>query len=281
MMTIRQFLPYTVAFAMAFLPGLVRADVVLDSGAGLSACMFNSNASSCGPSGDTISTTGSSIAFGGQGVATTSVTTVDSSWQGIPVVNPGDSSDQSAVWIGAVDSGYCSTACGKFVPSNTTSANSLPGATNPTNGGAPVYQITSQSFTAGTGSTLDLNVWADDSVDVFLVNQTTSTSSEISPPGTSAQPGGACSGQQVSCTPPTEGSYSGIALLNGDTYSLQFDVWQTGSGTDNSSNPTGLLYTGDALGASVAAPEPGAVTLLLTMLMAVAGLAGVLKKKLA
>jgi len=275
-MTIRQFLPYTAAFAMAFLPGLVRADVVLDSGAGLSACMFNSNASSCGPSGDTISTTGSSIAFGGQGVATTSVTTVDSSWQGIPVVNPGDSSDQSAVWIGAVDSGYCSTACGKFVPSNTTSANSLPGATNPTNGGAPVYQITSQSFTAGTGSTLDLNVWADDSVDVYLVNNTAGGSSvEISPAATATQ-NPPCSGQTVSCTPPTEGKFVD-SLTAGDTYSLQFNVWQTGPGGNNYTNPTGLLYTG----AVVNTPEPGAATLLVIMLMAVAGFAGILKKKLA
>jgi len=57
---------------------------------------------------------------------------------------------------------------------------------------------------------------------------------------------------------------------------LTFDVYQTGSGTDTTSNPTGLLFTGN-----VSAPEPGAVTLLVTMLMAVAGFAGILKKKLA
>jgi len=255
-MTIRQFLPYTTAFAMAFLPGLVRADVLLDSGAGLATCMFNSDASSCG-------SPGSSIAFGGQGVTTTSVTFPDPSWQGIPVVNPGDSSDQSAVWIGAVDSGYdpTNTGLGTFVASNLS---------------APVYQITSQTFIAAAGQQLDLDVWADDSVDVYLVNNTAGGSSvEISPAATATQ-NPPCSGQTVSCTPPTEGKFVD-SLTAGDTYSLQFNVWQTGPGGNNYTNPTGLLYTG----AVVNTPEPGAATLLVIMLMAVAGFAGILKKKLA
>jgi hypothetical protein len=277
MMTIRQFLPYTTALAMAFLPGLVRADVTLDSGAGLAACMFNLDASSCTNSFNGVTTTGSSIAFG---ITAGSQTMPDTAWAGSNPTNPGDPSDKSAVWIGAVDSGESNTGHGTFVPSNTTSGNSLPGATNPTGGGAPVYQITSQSFIAGASSTLSLDVWADDSVDVFLVNATTpGLTTEISLPGTSAQ-GTNCSPQKVGCLTTTEGIFPGISLLAGDTYSLQFDVWQTGTGGDNSSNPTGLLYTGFASGA-VAAPEPGAATLLVTMLMVVAGFAGILKKKLA
>jgi hypothetical protein len=169
-----------------------------------------------------------------------------------------------------VDSGETNTGPGTFVPSNTTSANSISGASS---GGAPVYQITSQQFIAGPGSTLNLDVWADDSVDVFLVNTTNNSQSEISPPGTSAQ-GSACSPKVVGCVTATEGQFTSSSFVAGDTYELQFDVWQTGSGTTNSSNPTGLLYTG-----TVTAPEPGAVTLLTIMLMAVAGFAGILRKK--
>jgi len=235
-MILKRFLPYSAAIAIAFLPGVVRADILLDSGAGLAACMFNSDASSC-----------TSVAGG------TVAVTEDSAWQQVPVVNPSDPSDTSAVWIGAVHSGFGDS---QFVPSNLL---------------APVYQITSQTF---AGSTLNLDVWADDSVDVLLTNVTAGGTVEISPASTSTQ-NPPCSGQIVSCTPPTEGQFT-AGLIAGDTYKLQFNVWQTGPGSDTSSNPTGLLYTGN-----VSTPEPGSVSILLAMLVGVAGFAGILKKKLA
>jgi hypothetical protein len=235
-MMLKRFLPYSAAIAVAFLPGLLRADIVVDSQGGLVASLCGPAPSlSCAP------------------VAGTVAITEDSAWQQIPVTNPGTPSDTSAIWIGAVASGYGDSV---FVPQDLV---------------GPAYEITSQTF---TGSTLLLDVWADDSVDVFLNNLTTPGSVEISPASTINQ-ASACSGQEVSCTPPTEGVFTN-SLIAGDTYDLQFNVWQTGSGTDHFSNPTGLLYSGTAI-----APEPGAVTLLVTMLMAVAGFAGILKKKLA
>jgi len=256
-MILKRFLPYSAAIAMAFLPGVIRAANDIDSEAGQTTC-FLSSAFNCN------TTTGTSSADVGSGAKATSNgstvaivgSDVDSSWQQVPVVNPGDSSDSSANWIGAMDSGVNGTLVVQ-------------------NDSAPAYQITSGSFTAGAGQQLDLDVWADDSVDVWLVNTTTSTPTmvEISPLSTITQ-ASACSGQPVSCTPPTEGAFAD-ALVSGDTYHLTFEVWQTGSGTTPASNPTGLLYTG----AVVASPEPGAVTLLLTMMMAVAGVAGILKKK--
>jgi len=245
-MILKRFLPYSAAIAIAFLPGVVRADVVLDSVGGLAA-------STCTASLTCTTVAGGTVAFG---ITAGSVTTADTAWQHVPVTNPGDPSDSSAEWIGAVDSGYSASNGGQFVPQD------LAG---------PAYQITSQAF---TGYALNLDVWADDSVDVFLVDTTVHTSSEISPLSTTTQ-SSACSGQEVSCTPPTEGAFTD-GLIAGDTYELQFNVWQTGSGLNTSSNPTGLLYTGTAI-----TPEPGGVTLLVTMLMAVAGFAGILKKKLA
>jgi hypothetical protein len=66
------------------------------------------------------------------------------------------------------------------------------------------------------------------------------------------------------------------SLIAVDTYDLQFNVWQTGTGTNTTDNPTGLLFTGN-----VSVPEPGSVSILLAMLVGVAGFAGILKKKLA
>jgi hypothetical protein len=266
-MMIQRLLPLSAALAAAFLPGLMRADVVLDSEAGLAACMFNINASSCGlvgqQYGDPANSTGVET-----GVTTTGnsvVITEHPAWRQLPVVNPGDSADSSAQWIGAVDSGYGDST---FVQYNLN---------------APVYQITSQEF---AGSALDFDVWADDSVGVYLIDLTTSNRLQIFA-ATNTQGSPNCSGQVVSCTPPTEGAFTG-ALSSGDTYELQFNVWQTGTGQDTSSNPTGLLYTGDVTGTesmlitrTETVPEPGAVTLLATMLMAVASLAAILKKKLA
>jgi hypothetical protein len=58
------------------------------------------------------------------------------------------------------------------------------------------------------------------------------------------------------------------------TVSGNYQIWYVGT----NGNPEVLISN---VPANAATPEPGAVTLLLTMLMAVAGFAGVLKKKLA
>jgi hypothetical protein len=236
-MMLKRFLPYSAAIAVAFLPGLLRADIVVDSKAGLVA-------STCTTSLICTTVLGGTVAI-----------TEDPAWQQIPVTNPGPghSSDTSAIWIGAVHSGYGDPT---FVPQDLV---------------GPAYEITSQTF---TGSKLYLDVWADDSVDVYLVNTTLGTRSEISPVSTITQ-SGACSGQIVSCTPPTEGLFTN-SLIAVDSYDLQFNVWQTGTATNTTDNPTGLLFTGN-----VSVPEPGSVSILLAMLVGVAGFAGILKKKLA
>jgi hypothetical protein len=222
---------------MAFLPGLVRADVTLDSGAGLTACMFSSYPGTCGLAGDGVTTTGKTV---------TITPDLPAYWEPNNPTNPGDSGDTTAVWIGAVESGYGDPT---FVPSQTT----------------PVYEIT-DTFTS-TAGTLLLDVWADDSVNVYL------NGSLLPPPGTPNQ-GSICSGQPASCQPMEDGVFTGNVLNGSNT--LTFDVYQTGTGTDTTSNPTGLLFTG-----TVSTPEPASVAILLAMLVGVAGFAGILKKKLA
>src|ERR1035441_1366660 len=163
-------------------PSLVRADILLDSVAGLNACLLDSTL-----------------------VCTTNYTTVaitpHSAWQPNGPVNPSDPNDTSAYWISYVKSGYGDPI---FVPSNLTQ---------------PVYRI-SDTFTSTAGQ-LMLNVWADDSVSVYLDNV------PLGPAGVTTQfpP---CSGQVIACTPPLGGVF--VAGLSPGSHTLTFDVFQTGPG---------------------------------------------------
>ena len=221
----KRFLVFNAAVLVAFLPTLVRADIILDSQAGLAACLLPA----CAPL--------SSV-----------VTGVDPAWQQIPVTNPGPSAETSAAWIGAVDSGYLGT---HFLAQNTSFA---------------AYEIVSQTFTTtATGGTLKLNVWADDSVDVWL------NALEISPASTIVQ-NPPCSGQIVSCTPATEGIFV-QPLAPSTTYQLKFYVWQTGPGLNTTDNPTGLLYTGTEIpGTTTNVPDGGTTALLLSFALMGVGL---------
>jgi hypothetical protein len=225
-MILKRFLPYSAAIAIAFLPGVVRADTDIDSKAGLTACLLDSTGA-CATS------------------ETTVATGVDPLWEPNYPTNPSDPTDKSAYWIGAVDSGYNGA---DYVASQT----------------YPVYRIT-DTFTASTAATLELDVWADDSVNVYLDGV------EETPYGTNV-PGSTCSGVPTSCTSNEGGVFNENVSTGG--HILTFDVYQTGTTTGTNSNPTGLLYTGNV-------PEPGSVSILLAMLVGVAGFAGILKKKLA
>ena len=234
----KRFLVFNAAVLVALLPTLVRADIILDSHAGLDACLMLS-ASVCGSTIPSV------------------VTGVHPAWQQLPVTNPGDSTDNSAKWIGAVDSGYKGLV---FLPQNLSFA---------------AYRIMSETFTTNaSGGTLKLNVWADDSVDVFLNNMTSSTTLEISPLSTTGQ-NPPCSGQIVSCTPVTEGLFT-VALAPSTTYRLSFDVWQTGSDLNTTLNPTALLYTGKETNTcgpgEFCVPDGGTTALLLSFALMGVGL---------
>jgi hypothetical protein len=235
-MMLKRFLPYSAAIAVAFLPGLLRADI--DSSAGLSTCFLTAlgacNYNTSGTQSTEVLGTVSTNLPG----TTVAITNIDSAWQPNNPVTPGTSVASSAVWIGF-----------------------------------PVYQI-SDTFTATAGQALLLDVWADDSVSISVngVKDVVGTATT----GTSA-----CSGVVVGCTPgfPPAGDGGAFSLSNlvTGTNSIVFDVYQTGSGTTSTQNPTGLLFTGTV----VSTPEPGSVSMLLAMLVGVAGFAGILKKKLA
>ena len=164
-------------------------------------------------------------------------------WEASNPLNPGDPSDTSAVWISYADTGFGGSHFQPF------------------EGTTPIVSIF-DSFTSGAGL-LNLNVWADDSADVLLDGAYLAHAAFTQ---------STCSGQPIGCRPQDVGVIS-AALSSGD-HTLAFVLYQTGTGTDTTNNPFGLLYSGTA---TDAVPEPGTGICLLAGVFLIA--AGLLKRR--
>jgi hypothetical protein len=147
-----------------------------------------------------------------------------------PLWQPNNPNGSSAVWISYAQTGYEGN---HFQPSL---------------GSTPVVTIT-DTFTATENNVLNLQVWADDSAGVYVDGVQV-----FAPVYTQ---GSACSGQVIGCLPGQAGVLSNYHLGPG-THTITFDLFQTGTGTDTTSNPMGLLFTGS----DIAAPEPAALLLV-------------------
>jgi hypothetical protein len=143
-------------------------------------------------------------------------------WEPNHPTNPGDASDGAAVWISFADTGFGGT---HFQPSA---------------GTTPVVTIF-DTFQSGAGM-LSLYVWADDTAGVLL-------DGNLLVPAVFTQ--SVCSGQAIGCRPQDMGIIS--AALSQGQHTLSFVLYQVGTGTDTSSNPFGLLFTGTA---PLPIPEP-------------------------
>jgi hypothetical protein len=169
---------------------------------------------------------------------TTVAITPDPLWQANNPVNPGDPTDNSAVWISFADTGYGGS---QFQPFE---------------GTTPVVSVF-QSFVSDPGL-LTLNVWADDTADVLLDGNYLAHAAFTQ---------SICSGQPIGCRPQDDGVFN-VPIAAGP-HLLQFVLYQVGTGSDTSANPFGLLYTGtvpkdpppaDSLNP---VPEPASASLLL------------------
>jgi hypothetical protein len=138
-------------------------------------------------------------------------------WQPDNPANPGDARDHSAVWISFADTGYGGSIL------------------QPYQGTIPVVSFF-DTFISGPGW-LKLDVWADDTADVlldgsYLVHAVFTQST--------------CSGQTIGCRPQDVGKI--VTPLSAGSHTLEFVVYQVGNGTNTTTNPFGLLYTGTAPG---------------------------------
>jgi len=175
------------------------------------------------------------------GVTTVAVTP-DPWWEPNSPVNPGDPTDNLAVWISYEATGWGDS---QF---------------QPTEGTTPVVTVF-DSFDSGAG-TLFLNVWADDTAAVILDGQFL-----FQPVFTQT----ICSGQPIGCRAQDDGVID-VPIAAGE-HELDFVLYQVGTGTTSLANPFGLLFTGTAPADPPPpdpVPEPKAWLLLGSILLLIA-----------
>jgi hypothetical protein len=175
--------------------------------------------------------TESCVMFGG-GACSVQTISVHNLWQ------PNDPNGNGAQWISYADTGV--------------DGNNLA----PTSSTNPVFTVT-ETFMAGVGDMLALDVWADDTAEVFI-----NGTSVFSPNFTQ----NVCADGAIGCEPLENGMIDYTFLVAG-IQTLSFDVFQVGTGTSNASNPFGLLYSGTTT--SAAAP-----TSLMLMSIGLLGMRG-------
>jgi PEP-CTERM motif len=142
--------------------------------------------------------------------------------------------DHDGQWVSYADTGYRGTVL----------APPLGSSTNPA-GRTPIFQIT-ETVTVAPGETgsLDLHVWADDAVDLYLDGER-----EIAADFTAG-----CGRASNGCGPAAPYRLTRTELSPG-THEITIVGYQRGAGGDTRSNPFGILYSGRF---TTAAPQGGA-----------------------
>jgi len=147
---------------------------------------------------------------------------------------PENSPYEGSVWVSYADTGYGE---GTLAPRAGSS-------TNPD--GQQSIMIVTETFTLATSGLLDFWIWTDDTSDLLLngdmikaANFTQST----------------CANGPIGCE--VDEGYNFTTDLSAGTYSLEMVSYQVGSGDTTTSNPFGLLYSGQV----TEVPEPGTLAL--------------------
>lgn len=132
------------------------------------------------------------------------------------------------VWVSYADTGYQGTVLAP--PSGTTSV-----------------MVVEEVFSLGAAGFLDFWIWTDDTSDLYL-------NDVLVFPANFSQ--NICADGPIGCEP--NEFFNLAALLGAGTHTIKMVSYQVGTGTDTTSNPFGLLYSGRVTGV----PEPGSLALL-------------------
>jgi hypothetical protein len=152
-------------------------------------------------------------------------------WNPTPPTPPG----YGGVWISYADTGYQGSVF-------------QPGA-----GIVPVIRISQDLTFTNPVNGLDFWIWADDTADLYF-NLASGPLVQIKPANFSQN---ICADGSIGCEA-AEFFQLTVGPLALGTYRITADIYQVGTGTDTTSNPFGVLYSGDAVGV----PEPATVALL-------------------
>jgi len=168
---------------------------------------------------------------GAAGACTLQAITPHSAWQ---TNNP---EGRGAVWVSYANTGVTGDT---LAPQRGSASNQ--------DGQQAIMTVTEAfSFGAG-GGYLDFSVWADDTIDLII-----NGSSVYAANFTDAT----CANGPIGCQP-DEGYHLSGMFFGPGTHTIAMVVYQYGTGTTPSSNPFGLLYTGE----SRSVPEPASLALL-------------------
>jgi len=136
----------------------------------------------------------------------------------------------------------------------------------PPSGTTPVFSVF-EAFSVSGPSTLSLSVWADDTAGVLLNGNLLRPLSGSAPNFTQST----CARGALGCEPREAGIFN--AALSAGSHTLEFQVYQVGTGQTPRSNPFGLLYEGSV---DLDGPGPAAVPVPMAGALAATGIAGLL-----
>lgn len=182
-------------------------------------------------SGDGTETCSKGLLLGG-GACTVHTITPHPLWQ------PAHPAGSQAVWIAYDDTGYGGTTLAPWDFTN------------------PLMTIT-ETWLASTGSTLHLDVWADDTARIRI------DGTEVIAPNFSQN---ICADGVIGCEPGEQGTLV-YTFTSPGSHTVAFEVFQIGTGTTTTANPFGLLYVGEVSGV----PEPSTYLLFATGLASILG----------
>jgi hypothetical protein len=140
-----------------------------------------------------------------------------------------------AAWVSYADTGYNGAV---LAPRAGSAANPI--------GQTPIFEIT-ESFTGAAGAPLSLRFWADDTLAIFF------NGSLVKAPVFDQD---TCASAPIGCEPDEFWDLFGTTTGALDT--VRIVAYQVGTGTDTTTNPFGVLYSGTY---TPAVPEPAVLAL--------------------